>query len=90
MNERRHYLENLVLNFTRLVFCIRQNSPETAELERLEEKAESQDICHMKIMEVSILLAFELIFVDGELGLESNFCSLVAREHFIGRLHTIT
>ena len=40
----------------------------------------------MKIMEVSILLAFELIFVDGELGLESNFCSLVARQHFIGRL----
>ena len=36
----------------------------------------------MKIMEVSILLAFELIFVNGELGLESNFCSLVAREHF--------
>ena len=41
-------------------------------------------------MEVSILLAFELIFVDGELGFESNFCSLVARERFIGRLHTIT
>ena len=36
----------------------------------------------MKIMEISILLTFELIFVDGELGLESNFCSLVAREHF--------